>query len=63
MTSVGEETGKNAATTLQGALDDLVKSLGTTVILPAGDVFMFKGMSADSDNNVFTTICYNTPIG
>ena len=63
LASVGEEVGKSAAAAFQGALDDLVKCLGTTVILPAGDVFMFKGMSADSENNVFTTITYNTPIG
>jgi hypothetical protein len=29
-----------------------------TIILPAGDVFVFEGMSADSDPNVFTAITY-----
>lgn len=61
--TIGEKVATSGATLFKGALDDLVKSLGTTVILPAGDVFMFKGMSADSDYNVFTTITYNTPIG
>jgi len=61
--TIGEKVATSGATLFKGALDDLVKSLGTTVILPAGDVLMFKGMSADSYNNVFTTVTYNTPVG
>ncbi|KAK5994043.1 hypothetical protein PT974_07483 [Cladobotryum mycophilum] len=50
----------DGATVMAGALDDLVKSLGTTVILPAGSVFMFKGFSTDDAGNVFTVINYDT---
>jgi hypothetical protein len=60
LSSIGEETAKGGATLFKGAVDDLAKSLTTTVILPAGDVFMFKGMSADENHNVFTTISYIT---
>jgi hypothetical protein len=38
----------------------MANSLGVTVILPAGDVFMFKGMDCDENYNVFTTIFYDT---
>jgi hypothetical protein len=44
---------------MQEALDKLVKSLGTQVILPAGDVFIFKGLSENSDHNIFTTVVYD----
>ncbi|CAM1505030.1 Fc.00g106670.m01.CDS01 [Cosmosporella sp. VM-42] len=63
MGRIGEETAGRAADLFKGALEDLVKGLGTAVILPAGDVFMFKGMSCDTGGNVFTSITYATPIG
>lgn len=63
LTSISEEAAKSGGTLFKSALEKLTDSLSTTVILPAGDVFMFKGMSADSDHNVFTTISYDTPTG
>jgi hypothetical protein len=42
---------------------DLVKLLGATVILPAGSVFMFKGLSCTPQNDVFTQLAYDTPMG
>ncbi|KAF5683866.1 aldehyde dehydrogenase (NAD+) [Fusarium circinatum] len=61
LVKVGEGAAANGEKVFKGALDDLANSLGATVILPAGDVFMFKGMSCDENYNVFTTICYDTP--
>jgi len=58
--AIGETIAKDGGRLMQEALDKLVKDLGTQVILPAGDVFMFKGLSADSDHNVFTSIVYDT---
>ena len=58
--TIGEDLARSGVDRFKDTLGDLTKSLGTTVILPAGDVFMFKGMSADSDHNVFTTISYDT---
>ncbi|ORX98813.1 hypothetical protein BCR34DRAFT_628298 [Clohesyomyces aquaticus] len=60
---MAEEVAKSGKNLLSGALDDLVKSLSATVILPAGSVFMFKGFSTDDDGNVFTTINYDTTTG
>ncbi|KAF3930369.1 hypothetical protein ABW20_dc0108898 [Dactylellina cionopaga] len=61
--TIGNDMVKGGHAKLEGALDDLVKSLGTTVILPAGEVFMFKGFSTDENGNVFTTLSYDTPLG
>ncbi|KAG5796115.1 hypothetical protein H9Q69_004848 [Fusarium xylarioides] len=61
LVKVGEGAAANGEKVFKGALDDLANSLGATVILPAGDVFMFKGISCDKNYNVFTTICYDTP--
>lgn len=61
--TIREKIGKNGATLLKDVLVDLVKNLGATVIMPASDNFMFKGISRDNGNNIFTTIAYNTQIG
>lgn len=60
LVKVGKGAAANGEKVFKGALDDLARSLGATVILPAGDVFMFKGMSADENHNVFTTLSYDT---
>jgi hypothetical protein len=59
---VGAEVGHDAEQLFKDASSDLAESLTATVILPASDVFMFKGMSMDEDFDVFTTICYDMPI-
>ncbi len=61
--NMAESMAKNGKDMISGALEDLVKSLGSTVILPAGNVFMFKGFSTDPEGNVFTTINYDTTTG
>ncbi len=59
---IGDSTALSGAALFKNAFKGLDDALGTTVILPAGDVFMFKGLSADEYHNVFTAISYNTPI-
>lgn len=61
VSSIGEAVGRSGAERIRGAFNDLAKALSTTVILQAGDVFMFQGMTTEKDHNVFTTITYNTP--
>lgn len=39
----------------------LTASLQTTMIMPAGGAFMFKGLSTDNEHNVFTTVTYDSP--
>ncbi|TPX13349.1 uncharacterized protein E0L32_006322 [Thyridium curvatum] len=63
LTKIGEEMGKDGARLFTDAVDELLQSLGGTVILPVGDVFMFKGLNADESHNVFITITYDTPTG
>lgn len=60
LTTIGDNVAKNGAALFRGAVKDLVKSLGATVILPAGEVFTFKGFSTDEFGNVFTVTNYDT---
>lgn len=48
---------------LKKAVTGLADSLSTTVIMPAGDVFMFKGLNTDAQGNVYSGITYSTPSG
>nr|RBQ93880.1 hypothetical protein FVER53263_01564 [Fusarium verticillioides] len=61
--AIGQDIAIDGATRFKEAVADLVKSLGATVILPAGDVFMFKGLSCTPNNDVFTQLAYDTPMG
>ncbi|KAK2127747.1 Aldehyde/histidinol dehydrogenase [Fusarium oxysporum II5] len=54
---------KDGVTRFKEAVADLVKPLGATVILPAGGIFMFKGLSCTPQNDVFTQLAYDTPMG
>ncbi|KAI3584033.1 Aldehyde/histidinol dehydrogenase [Fusarium oxysporum f. sp. albedinis] len=60
--SIGQDIAKDGATRFKEAVADLVKPLGATVILPAGSVFMFKGLSCTPQNDVFTQLAYDTPM-
>ncbi|KAF4496982.1 aldehyde dehydrogenase (NAD+) [Fusarium agapanthi] len=60
LVKVGEGAAADDEKVFKGAPDDLANSLGATMIPPAGDIFMFKGMSCDENYDVFTTICYDT---
>lgn len=61
--AIGQDIAKDGATMFKEAVADLVKPLGATVILPAGSVFMFKGLSCTPQNDVFTQLAYDTPMG
>jgi hypothetical protein len=39
-------------------LTNLLKSLQTTVIMPAGDAFMFTGIDTDKDGNLYSHVTY-----
>lgn len=41
-------------------LQNIFSGLKTTVILPAGNVFTFKGINTDNDGNLHTSINYRT---
>lgn len=56
LTKIGEEMSKDGARLFTDALDKLLKSLGGNVILPAGDIFMFKGLGVTMCLQPVTTI-------
>lgn len=53
----------NAEAEVRNALSSFVDDLKTTTILPAGDVFMFKGLACESNGNWNTIVNYDTPLG
>ncbi|KAJ4108545.1 hypothetical protein NW760_003139 [Fusarium oxysporum] len=61
--AIGQDIAKDGATRFKEAVADPVKPLGATVILPAGGVFMFKGLSCTPQKDVFTQLAYDTPMG
>ncbi|KAK6543468.1 hypothetical protein TWF694_000214 [Orbilia ellipsospora] len=46
---------------VSGIAENFVDQLGSTIILPAGDVFQFKGLSTDANGNVYSGVTYDTP--
>ncbi|KAF3904729.1 hypothetical protein ABW20_dc0100609 [Dactylellina cionopaga] len=48
---------------ISGVGENLVDRLAGTIIMPAGDVFMFKGLSTDENGNVYSGVTYDTPVG
>ena len=52
-----------ASEDLKKAVTGLADSLSTTVVMPAGDIFMFKGLNTDPQGNVYSGITYSTPSG
>ena len=61
--AVGRGFAVGASEDLKRAVTGLADSLSTTVIMPAGDIFMFKGLNTDPQGNVFSGITYSTPSG
>jgi hypothetical protein len=43
------------------SITNVLNSLKTTVLLPAGEVFTFNGIDTDKDGNLFSHINYDTP--
>ena len=39
-------------------LNSLVKELQSTIIMPAGDVFMFSGIDLDTTGNLYSHVSY-----
>lgn len=46
--------------TVDDKLQNIFNGLKTTVILPAGNVFAFKGINTDRDGNLCTSVNYRT---
>jgi hypothetical protein len=46
---------------MNNAIKGLDSNLKATIILPAGDVFLFKGLSCDSNANLLSIVTYDTP--
>ena len=61
--AVGRGLAVGASEDLKNAVTGLANSLSTTVIMPAGDIFMFKGLNTDPQGNVYSGITYSTPSG
>lgn len=59
MSSMPEKVVKDLAATSSNAMNDLVKGLQSSVILPAGDVFMFKGIGTFDEGHVATVVNYD----
>lgn len=57
--ALGKGVSEGGVTYLVNSMNKLIESLNTTVILPVGDVFMFKGLSVDKDGNVTTIVNYD----
>ncbi|EPS34735.1 hypothetical protein PDE_09699 [Penicillium oxalicum 114-2] len=59
MLSMPEKVVQDLAATSANAMTDLVKGLQTSIILPAGDVFMFKGLGTFDEGHVATVVNYD----
>jgi hypothetical protein len=58
---MSNELARLGGQTMKEALGGLSDNMKTTIMLPAGDVMMFKGLSADGGNNVLTTVTFDSP--
>lgn len=54
---------RNTAATLQNGLTSGFKELGTKIIMPAGNVFMFAGLGTDSKGNLYAQVSYSNEGG
>lgn len=63
LVSAGDLVTKEAAAQTTNAMNGIVDSLKSTVILPAGDVFIFKGLTSFGDGHVATVVNYNAVEG
>ena len=61
--AMGRGFAVGASEDLKGTVTGLADSLSTTVMMPAGDVFLFKGLNTDPQGNVYSGITYSTPSG
>lgn len=63
LVTAGDLVTKEVAAQTTNAMNGIVDSLKSTVILPAGDVFMFKGLTSFGPGHVATVVNYNTVEG
>ena len=56
---VGQGVGVEGGTFMENSMTKLIDSLKSTIVLPAGDVFMFKGLDSNEAGNVTTIVNYD----
>jgi hypothetical protein len=63
MASAQLSAGKTVVDEMLKTLSSITDTFKTTIILPAGDAFMFKDLDTDKFGNLYSNVTYATPQG